>query len=142
MTDNHVAKAESPSAPVGLLAYFQARGLLTSSDVVRVRTAMQQRRPRIGEVLVRQRMLHIKDVLKVLEEQAVTPDRFGEIAIRMGLLSPSAVHAALDLQRSMTPSAITILQEEGIVDAGEALQTLGQYVAVLERRLYSHSLAA
>ncbi len=144
MTEQDVSQKSSkkPVTRRGILAHCEAEGLLSHEQAEQALELIRKKRPLLGEILVRRRVLTMKDVLAVLNEQAESPDCFGEIAIRLGLLDPPTLHAALKLQRELTPEPLSVLFENEVIDASTAVSAYGHYISALERELFSAGAAA
>jgi hypothetical protein len=70
----------------------------------------------------------------VLGEQAQTPnERFGQIAVRLGLVTPEELDAALVRQREWRPHPAEIVRELGLLDETRWREALMVYTRNLER---------
>ncbi|MFK7931380.1 MAG: hypothetical protein AB8H79_24580 [Myxococcota bacterium] len=59
------------------------------------------------------RMLSIKEVAALLREDSVNKGPIGQRAIQAGLITTEQLHALLDAQRELTPSASDLIIEAG-----------------------------
>ena len=75
-----------------------------------VRRQARELRIPIGRILVRGRMLSVKQLAELLHEQANSPGlRLGELGVRKGWLSSADVQDALEQQQRESPHQATLL---------------------------------
>lgn len=75
----------------------------------------RSRRPRIGELAVREGKLTVSQVFRVLEYEATFGGMFGENAVKLGYLSPADLHVLLQEQATNTPKLWDVLRETGVL---------------------------
>lgn len=110
------------------------RGFISEADGRRVDTLVQNRTMPLGKVMVTSGMMSVKAVMQVLGEQARMPnERFGQIAVRLGLVTPEELDAALVRQREWRPHPAEIVRELGLLDDSRWREALLVYTRNLER---------
>ncbi len=119
---------------VGLLV---ERGLASVEQARELLRECEKRRQPMGEVLLKQRKLSLRQVRHVLERQAETPDmRFGEIAVAEGMIGCEEVRQALTAQRTGTPHPAELLAEQH-GDDPEYLRSLIRVLAEVNKAVES-----
>ncbi|MDQ7005606.1 MAG: hypothetical protein Q9Q40_00055 [Acidobacteriota bacterium] len=127
-----------------LMGLIVERGLATEDQWRQLQRQCEQRRPPMGEVLLRKRVLTVSQVRRVLERQAEAPDmRFGEIAVAEGFIDCEAVRQALGDQRSAAPHPVELLAEQHQDDRTYLKAMIGALVEAqktIESEVYALSL--
>lgn len=93
------------------------------------------RRPwrQLGEILIRQGALSVKQVGGLLNMQVDEPHmRIGDLAVREGLIDEVQLAKALGAQRRSSPHPLELLAEDDRAPSGSAFQALVAYVRHLE----------
>ncbi len=115
--------------------YLYHRGLITYSQLINALVWQRQQRPVLGELAINLGWLKKEDTLTVTQQRGPYA-RFGERAIRMGLLSPGQVKALILYQRTMQKKLGQYFVEKGILSAGE-IEHLAQKLSEHNSRFYS-----
>ena len=98
--------------------YLYHRGLISYSQLINALVWQRQQRPVLGELAVTLGWLKKEDTLAVTQQRGPYA-RFGERAIRMGLLSPGQVKALILHQRTMHKRLGQYFVEKGILSSEE-----------------------
>ena len=120
----------------GFCRYLVDQGLLSEEDVERLEAGSRERGMRLGQLLLKDRALSLKQVLTVLERQEDEPGRlFGELAVDEGLLSREQLEQALVRQRISRPHPAEVILEMGALEPRALLEALISYAKILEAHL-------
>lgn len=98
--------------------YLYHRGLISYSQLINALVWQRQQRPVLGELAVNLGWLKKEDTLQVTRQRGPYA-RFGERAIRMGLLSPGQVKALILHQRTMHKKLGQYFVEKGLISSDE-----------------------
>jgi len=98
--------------------YLYHRGLISYSQLINALVWQRQQRPLLGELAVKLGWLKKEDTLQVIQQRGPYA-RFGERAIRMGILSPGQVKALILHQRTMHKKLGQYFVEKGILSSAE-----------------------
>lgn len=121
---------------VDFVQYLRDRGLVSDALATDVRTQAAEERIPLGRLLLEQGALTVRDVMKLLTMQADAPGlRFGELAIREGLISCGQLEAALMRQRSARNHQVDVVRKLGLVTPCELQALVVDYVRFLELRV-------
>lgn len=115
--------------------YLYHRGLITYSQLINALVWQRQQRPVLGELAINLGWLKKEDTLTVTRQRGPYA-RFGERAIRMGLLSPGQVKALILYQRTMQKKLGQYFVEKGILSA-EEIEHLAHKLNEHNSRFYS-----
>lgn len=124
--------------------YLYHRGLISYSQLISALVWQRQQRPVLGELAVNLGWLKKEDTLAISRQRGPYA-RFGERAIRMGLLSPGQVKALILYQRTMHQKLGQYFVENGIL-ADKEIEHLVQKLTehnsrIFNRRRYKHKQA-
>jgi hypothetical protein len=92
-----------------------AEGIASIEQMEAAVIERRQRRPAIGQIAIKHRKLTMAQVFRILEHQAATGKRFGEIALELGFLKADDLYELLQLQGRMTPSLAEVLVDTAVV---------------------------
>ena len=98
--------------------YLYHRGLISYVQLINALVWQRQQRPLLGELAVNLGWLKQEDTQQVARHRGPYA-RFGERAIRLGLLSPGQVKALILHQRTMHKKLGQYFVEKGILSAEE-----------------------
>lgn len=115
--------------------YLYHRGLITYSQLINALVWQRQQRPVLGELAVHLGWLKKEDTLTITRQRGPYA-RFGERAIRMGLLSPGQVKALILHQRTMHKKLGQYFVEMGIL-AAEEIEHLAKKLAEHNARIFN-----
>ena len=79
-------------------------------------------RPALGRLGLKQGLLSMAQVFRILERQALTGELFGEIAVKFGFLNEVELFKLLQLQANLAPSLADLLERQGFVTADQRAQ--------------------
>ena len=83
----------------------------------------------IGMIAAGHGLIHPNEIDIILDRQRECKDRFGEIAIKLGFLTPEEVQTLLKIQEFRTPSYIAeALALAGILSWEDAVRYLGTFL--------------
>ncbi len=136
----HRAGEQAKSSDFG--AFLLRGGVIDAKQMATILAGRASSRPPLGKVLVRRGDLTLDQVGMILDEQAQRLDCFGEIGIRLGLISPAILNSALQDQYVMTSSSFDIIRFQGLLDNEVVLRQLSVYIRRLEDRLAAASTQA
>lgn len=97
----------------------------------------RQRRPRIGELAISNRLLTISEVFRVLEREATHGGLFGENAVSLGYLTEAQLYELLQQQSERTPKVWQVLLEKGTL----TLEQVEQLQAEVNHQDFCHQLS-
>ncbi len=117
--------------------YLYHRGLISYTQLINALVWQRQQRPLLGELAVNIGWLKKEDTLTVIRQRGPYA-RFGERAIRMGLLSPGQVKALILHQRTLHKKLGQYFVENGIL-AAEEVEHLAQKLAEHNARVYNRT---
>lgn len=124
-----------PERPLEFGHYLYHRGLISYSQLINALVWQRQQRPLLGELAVNLGWLKKEDTLSVIRQRGPYA-RFGERAIRMGLLSPGQVKALILHQRTMHKKLGQYFVEKGIL-AAEEIEHLAHKLTEHNARVYN-----
>lgn len=116
--------------------YILARGILSPEQVELLKKEARAESMPLGKILVTSGVMKVKDVMRVLAIQSEKRgERFGDIAIRLGLVNADQVGAALREQESLKKHPAEVLLRNKFVDVATWNELIVDYVGVLERKI-------
>lgn len=121
------------STKVDFCGFLTERGLLDTEAASSVRRRASEERTPIGQILITQGHLSVRQVMNVLEVQADEPSlRFGEIAVMKGYLTTLQLEDALQFQASHRRHQIAVLSQDGRLGRSTLEAAVVAYVDFLE----------
>lgn len=118
---------------VDFAEFLARRGQISREAAEEVREAVLMGSAPIGRLMVMMGLMGLRDVLRVLQIAHAEPGRrFGELAVREGLVTPDQLTAALRKQWSTPRSQAEIIRERNLVEHEVWMKALLEYVAFLE----------
>ncbi len=113
--------------------FLHDRGLLSAEAAASVRERSHNERLQIGQVLVMNGVMSLRQVMQVLEAQAEHPQvRFGELAVMLGHLTTVELEGALRQQREYRRHQMEIVLRDELVPRRELDAVTVKYVELLE----------
>lgn len=89
-------------------------GLISSEQLAHALRVQLSRRPLLGELALKTKLLSVRDVMKILAAQADQPvSQFGQLASELGIATNESIALLLMEQSRMTPDFGDILVELG-----------------------------
>ena len=105
------------------LQFLVDRKILDEVVALDVRDQQQHETPPIGRLAVVEGVLTMKQVFTIVNAQGDSDKRFGEVAIKMGLMKTAQLLILLDIQRTKRPGLNEIIEGMGLADR-ESLKAL------------------
>lgn len=102
-----------------------AGGLVSVEQLKDAAATRRRKRPVIGKLALKQGMMSMSQVFRVLEQQAFTGELFGEVAVSLGFLNDVDLFKLLQLQAALAPALVDVLVAQGAITAAvrDELQT-------------------
>jgi len=97
--------------------YLVNRGIVQEADVYDALDYQQRNRVPIGALALKKKLLTMKQVMTVLNQQCDTNKLFGEMAVQLGLLQEKDVEDLLEEQRKLCLPIGEILLKLNRIDA-------------------------
>lgn len=110
------------------------RGWINAEQLVQAQRHQLDHRVPIGQIAVKNRMLTVKQVFKVLGEQVETYDLFGETAVRLGFLTEQQLGKLILEQAASYPALSDVLVEQELLTAQVVLEELDAYRRLMLKR--------
>ncbi len=121
---------------IDFVQYLRDRGLVSDALAASIRAQSADERIPLGRLLLEQGAMTVRDVMKLLTMQADAPSlRFGELAIREGLITCGQLEAALMRQRSARNHQIDVVRKLALLTPCELQGLVVDYVRFLELRV-------
>jgi len=115
--------------------YLSDRQLLSEELAGRIRVASATGRIPVGRLLLEAGVLKMREVMHVLALQGEMPGvRFGEIAMREGLVDTIQLEAALRKQATARKHQLEVVREMSLFSECELRELTMDYVTFLELR--------
>ena len=115
--------------------YLQKKGIITAGQLVDALDFQHGRLSPIGQLAIEEGLLSARDVFRVLRCQTDFPnERFGEMAVSIGLMTRDQLQHLLMLQADRKPSLVDVLVRQGALTAEQADGQLSEYRRDIERR--------
>lgn len=92
-----------------------AAGTVTLSQLREAAATRRLKRPVIGKLALKQGMMSMAQVFRVLEQQAFTGELFGEVAVQLGYLNDVDLFKLLQLQAALAPALVDVLVNKGAI---------------------------
>lgn len=129
---SHAAQLLS-AMPFDFAQFLVERDAITATQAEAIRDRAQCERMPIGQLLLQTRDLTMKQVMAVLAAQADAPgEKFGQIAVRRGMITLRQLEDALRLQRVTKRHMIEIVATMGLFSASVLIELTVTYVSLLE----------
>lgn len=91
-------------------------GEISSKQLAEAICTMTRGQKRLGQIALEKRFLSVKQVMKILAEQAKSPkSKFGELAVELGYLSREKLSQLLGEQVFASPSLFDVIHELGYI---------------------------
>jgi hypothetical protein len=115
--------------------YLKNKGVITAEQLVAALELQHEKLTPIGQLAIEEGVLSARNVFKVLRCQSDLPhERFGEVAVELGLMTSDQLERLLALQASRKPSLLEILVRQGALSVARADAELVAYRRGMERR--------
>jgi len=115
--------------------YLKNKGAITAEQLVAALEQQHCRLPSVGQVAMEEGVLSARQVFKVLRFQSGIPhERFGEVAVGMGMITPAELQRLLMIQWERKPSLADVLVQLRILSQVRVDEELSAYRTAMERR--------
>ena len=115
--------------------YLKNKGLITAEQLVAAIEVQHDKLTPIGQLAIEEGVLSARNVFKVLRCQSDLPhERFGGVAVELGLMTRDQLEQLLTLQASRKPPLLEILIRQGAVSTAQANEQLAEYRREMEQR--------
>lgn len=112
--------------------FLVSRKLVTEEQVSNALIAQRHSKLPLGKLAVQLGYVDKMDNIKILLEQDKTGDRYGDVAIRMGLLDDEKINEVLRAQKAETIPIGKVLVEEKILTRLESIRALAEYTNLVD----------
>lgn len=121
---------------VDFASYLRGRRLVSHGLAEQIRAIAISERIQIGRLLLEARAMSVHDVMRVLTIQQDAPGpRFGEIAVREGIIDATQLAAVLARQQEVRMHQIDAVRRLGVLSSGELHRLVVDYVTFIEAAL-------
>jgi hypothetical protein len=115
--------------------YLKKKGIITAEQLVDALELQHSELVRIGQLAIEEGILSARDVFKVLRCQSDLPnERFGEIAVELGLMTEDQLQHLLMVQSNRKPPLLDVLVDQGLLTPSDANSELANYRSAMERK--------
>jgi hypothetical protein len=111
-----------------------ANGFVSLQKLQDAACLRRNKRPVIGRLGLKQGMLSMAQVFRILERQALTGELFGEVAVQFGFLNEVELFKLLQLQANLAPSLSDVLMQQALVTGDQKAQVDEQVRLRLQTR--------
>jgi hypothetical protein len=119
------------------LQFLVEREYLPHAVAQEINAAMVRARPQLGQLMLRGKLLTVRQLFALLDKQAMLPDaRLGELAIREGMITREQIDGLLALQRRSQAHPAEFLVRRRDIAGDVLVEALVAYV------VHSETLAA
>ena len=115
--------------------YLKKKGVITAEGLVSAFDYQQSRMPPVGQLAMEEGVLSARQVFKVLRCQSGIPhERFGEVAVGMGMMSPAELQRLLMIQWERKPPLAEVLVTLRLLSPSQVDDEMAAYRREMERR--------
>jgi hypothetical protein len=115
--------------------YLKKKGVITAEQLVAAAEVQLASLTRIGQLALEESMLSPRDIFEVLQAQSVSPnERFGELAIEMGLMTRDELMRLLMIQADRRRSIADILVFQRVLTRQQVAAEMGEYRRMIAKR--------
>jgi hypothetical protein len=115
--------------------YLKNKGVITAEGLVAALEFQQGRMPPVGQLAMEEGVLSARQVFKILRCQSGLPhERFGEVAVGMGMVTPAELQRLLMIQWERKPPLADVLVKLRILSQAQVDHELAAFRAEMERR--------
>lgn len=108
-------------------SFLVNRGVVSEGDILEALDLQRKTRPPIGKIALFKKLLTMKQVVNILNEQCDTHKLFGEIAVELGFLKTEDVEKILEIQKKEGPLLGDALVKLGKMEPQALERELGAY---------------
>ena len=115
--------------------YLKNKGVISAEGLVAALDYQQGRMPPVGQLAMEEGVLSARQVFKILRCQSGYPhERFGEVAVGMGMMTPAELQRLLMIQWERKPALADVLVQQRILSQAQVDEELAAFRAEMERR--------
>ncbi len=115
--------------------YLKKKGAITADQLVAALDHQHSRMPPVGQLAMEEGILSARQVFKVLRCQSGIPhERFGEVAVGMGMMTPIELQRLLIIQWERKPRFADVLVQLRILSEVRVDEEVSAYREAMERR--------
>jgi hypothetical protein len=115
--------------------YLKNKGVITAETLVAALEFQQNQMPPVGQLAMEEGILSARQIFKVLRCQSSIPhERFGEVAVGMGMMTPADLQRLLMIQWERKPPLADVLVKLRILSQARVDEELIAYREAMERR--------
>ena len=115
--------------------YLKNKSIITAEQLVAALEMQHEKLAPIGQLAMEEGVLSARSVFKVLRCQSDLPhERFGDVAVELGLMTRRELELLLALQASRKPSLVDFLVRHGALSREQADHELAEFRRDMERR--------
>jgi hypothetical protein len=108
--------------------YLKNKGIISAEQLVAALEEQLDSLVPIGQLALEENVLSPRDIFSVLHAQSDSPDeRFGDLAVEMGLMTREDLMRLLMIQADRKPSVAEILVGQGVLSQQKAASELAAY---------------
>ena len=122
-----MSRETGPAALFG--GHLVDRGRITNDQLVAALDVQRRSRPLIGRIALTERILSVRQVMRILDAQVTRAGPFGEVGIELGFLTPDGLENLLGIQRDMTPKIGEILVQMGALTRAQLEEEISVFRA-------------
>ena len=121
--------------PMQFGLYLKKKGVITAEQLVDALDEQHRNLSPLGQLAMEEGILSARDVFSVLRSQRGLPrERFGEVAVAIGMMRTPDLHRLLALQWTRKPPLGEVLVRRGIISRARVDDELAAYRRDMERR--------
>lgn len=114
--------------------YLHRKGVITADELVAALEVQTRRMVRIGQIALEECVLSARDIFDILQVQHRMPhERFGELAIKMGLMTGQDLMRLLMIQADRKLPVAEILVRQGVLTKEHVDEQLDAFRLIHER---------
>ncbi len=115
--------------------YLRRTGVLSADALVAALEFQQSKMPPVGQLAMEEGVLSARQVFQILRCQSDLPhERYGDVAVGMGLMSPGELRRLLMIQWERKPPLADVLVALRMLSQPQVDHYLSAYRAEMERR--------
>lgn len=111
--------------------YLKAKGIISAEQLVSAIEAQNASNVPIGQIALEEGVLSAREIFAVLQAQSASPqERFGEMAVQMGLMTRQELMQLLMIQADRRVPIAKILVHQGALTESEVARELAAFRTV------------
>jgi hypothetical protein len=115
--------------------YLKNNGVISADGLIAALEYQQSRMPPVGQLALEEGVLSARQVFKILHCQSGLPhERFGEVAVGMGMMRPAELQRLLMIQWQRKPALANVLVHLRILSQPQVDEELAAFRSEMERR--------